>query len=212
MKNDKDIDYYSNPRNDVIDYIPKSITTILDIGCSLGCFLNNVKKSIGAETWGVDCCNQSKIIENSIDYYFNDSIENVISKLPDNYFDCITFNDVLEHLQYPEEVLHEIKVKLTDNGVIIASIPNIYNFSILKMLILKKEWEYKGFGIMDYTHLRFFTKKSIVRLFEDTGYKIASIKGINYKLSLKRIIMILLSFGFLIDSIFPQYVCIVRKK
>ena len=81
--------------------------------------------------------------------------------LPDNNFDVVIFNDVLEHFENPWAVLENVKTKLNASGVVVASIPNVAYITNLVELILKKDWRYKPEGgILDKTHLRFFTKKS----------------------------------------------------
>ena len=93
-------------------------------------------------------------------------------------YDLIVANDVLEHLSDPWSVVHIFKKNLTDDGVFIASIPNAQYHKVLTGL-LKGKWEYTEAGILDKTHLRFFTKKSASELFTENGYKIQSIVPIN---------------------------------
>ena len=82
-------------------------------------------------------------------------------------------------MPYPETCLSKIKANIHPEGKIIASIPNIRHIEVLRELLFQKDWHYKDSGILDRTHLRFFTKKSIIRMFEDCGYKIDQITGIN---------------------------------
>ncbi|RMD49523.1 MAG: class I SAM-dependent methyltransferase, partial [Ignavibacteria bacterium] len=89
--------------------------------------------------------------------------------LPANKFDLIMFADVLEHLIDPEYVLKELKNKLKPGGEIIASIPNIRHWSIFRQL-LEGNWNYAEHGLLDKTHLRFFTRKTMISLFENAGY------------------------------------------
>jgi 2-polyprenyl-3-methyl-5-hydroxy-6-metoxy-1,4-benzoquinol methylase len=129
--------------------------------------------------------------------------------LPDGYFDCIVFNDVLEHLVDPWTVLRSIKVKLKSGGCVVASIPNVRHFSNLRQLILEKEWRYMDCGVLDRTHLRFFTEKSIRRMFEDCGYNLCSIDGIverpfPWTLGLLNRIL----FNSLRDTEYLQFACV----
>jgi len=100
-------------------------------------------------------------------------------ELENQKFDAIFFNDVLEHLVDPEEALLACKKLLSENGRVIASIPNIRWYPVILSLLRYKDFKYELAGVMDETHLRFFTAKSMRRLFEDSGYSVLKIEGIN---------------------------------
>lgn len=201
--------YYSNIRPEVAGFVPKNIKTILDIRCGQGVFLKLVKAQTGAETWGVEV--QTEVAEKAkdhIDKILTGKVEDVLGSIPNAYFDCITFNDVLEHLLEPAEVLKMIRPKLSENGIIIASIPNVRFFRNLYELLIKKDWEYKDAGILDSTHFRFFTQKSMKRMFENAGYKLVKQEGINKITSWKFQLFNLLTLGVFNDSKYLQFVCI----
>jgi len=81
-------------------------------------------------------------------------------------FDRIVFGDVLEHLVNPEAALHKARTLLRPDGAIVASVPNVRWLPIVRDLAIRGEWTYRAEGILDDTHLRFFTKSSIRALFE----------------------------------------------
>lgn len=173
-------DYYSFERNEVFQFIPQGIEKTLDVGCAAGAFSSKLKKERNIETWGIEMEKAAaEIAKTKLDNVLIGSFDEIADTLPLEYFDCIFFNDVLEHMPYPEACLTKIKTHIQRNGRIIASIPNIRYIDVLKELILQKDWHYKDSGILDRTHLRFFTKKSIIRMFKDCGYTIDQIKGIN---------------------------------
>lgn len=140
------------------------------------------------------------------------NVVDVIGDITDNYFDCIIFNDVLEHLADPYNVLSEMKKKLSMGGAIVASIPNVRYFHNLRKLIFNKQWRYKDQGILDKTHLRFFTKKSIIDMFESLGFTIETIEGINPITGWKFNILDWLTFGFLEDTRYLEFACVARMK
>jgi len=83
----------------------------------------------------------------------------------------IVFADVLEHLRQPEEILSRCKQLLLPSGFVIASIPNIAHWS-MRWNLLFGRFDYTNLGLLDRTHLRFFTYKSAFDLFEKSGYAV----------------------------------------
>ena len=107
--------------------------------------------------------------------------------------------------------LKNIKSKLTDDGFIITSVPNIRHYSILKNLFLFGNWEYDDSGILDTTHLRFFTKKSLNKLFKEQGLKIAGFTKYPLDFQGKAKIVNKLSLGFFSDFLTQQYIFKLNK-
>lgn len=207
------INYYGLNRPEVASFVPLSIRSILDIGCAQGGFLKLIKERTGAETWGVEVVPEiADIARTNADNILIGKIENILDSLPDDYFDCITFNDVLEHLLEPQMVLEMVKPKLSKNGIIIASIPNVRYFYNLRDLLIYKEWEYKESGILDTTHFRFFTKKSIERMFKSANLYLLSQQGINATHTWKFRLFNMLTLGFFNDTKYMQFVCIASIK
>ncbi len=150
---------------------------ILDVGCGIGKLGSALKQKLNAEVWGVEYVSDiASLAMERLDNVISGPIEDAITQLPDNYFDTIIFADVLEHLANPNKILVQIKEKLTPDGEIIASIPNVRFWPLIRNLI-EGHWTYEESGILDFTHLRFFTLESMNDMFEKTGYKIITILG-----------------------------------
>lgn len=96
------------------------------------------------------------------DHYFFESLKDV---------DCWIFGDVLEHLKDPWEVLRKIRSVLPPYGCIVACIPNAQNWSIITKLAIG-DFRYEDHGLLDRTHIRWFTRQTIIELFRDTGFTI----------------------------------------
>lgn len=169
---------YRGSRPEVIALIPKNAKKVLDVGCSSGEFGYALKHQ-GIEVWGVEPVVESADLANKV----LDKVINGLfvpgSPIPDNFFDVVTFNDSLEHFPDPMPPLTLAKAKLKDDGLLICSIPNVRYIENLKNLLLNKDWKYEESGILDKTHLRFFTAKSMVRTIEEAGYKVISVLGVN---------------------------------
>lgn len=206
-------DYYNHDRPEMLAYLPSGCKTLLDVGCGEGTFAGYIKQKENLEAWGIELMEgPGKEAEKRLDKVFIGPCENFIEALPDNFFDVIYCNDVLEHLVDPYTVLSVLKNKLTDNGVVISSIPNIRYHDAFKKVWLKKRWEYEGHGIFDKTHMRFFTKSSIAKMYRDQGYKIISHEGINRTRSLKPYLYNIPFFFTAMDMFYLQFATVAGRK
>lgn len=166
-------DYYACSRPDVQRLINTASKRILDVGCGAGMLGGSLKQKRGAEVWGVEYVPEvAKIAAGRLDRVISGAIEDALAQLPDGYFDTIICADVLEHLVNPWQVLNELKAKLSPGGELVASIPNIRHWSVVSRL-LEGRWEYADAGILDRTHLRFFTWHDCLLMFEKAGYSIS---------------------------------------
>jgi 2-polyprenyl-3-methyl-5-hydroxy-6-metoxy-1,4-benzoquinol methylase len=105
--------------------------------------------------------------------------DDVADQLPDAYFDLVICNDVIEHMPDHEHFLRVVKAKMKQDAYLIGSIPNVRYFgNVFKMLVLK-DWKYVEQGVLDSTHLRFFTEKSLHNTFQSCGYEIVKLVGVN---------------------------------
>jgi len=102
---------------------------------------------------------------------FVGNVEEMELALSRESFDVILFGDVLEHLQHPEHTLERLKRFLKKDGRIVVSLPNVANWKVRAKLAAGK-FEYEDWGILDRTHLRFFTRKTARKLIEDAGFEI----------------------------------------
>ncbi len=151
--------------------IPANAKRILEIGCGEGLLGKRLHEQ-GKYIAGIELVKEvAEKAKTNLDKVICCDIEKFSPDLEENFFDCLICGDVLEHLHNPLEVLKKLKKYLTEDAIIIASIPNIQHFSIIANLIAGN-WNYKKSGLMDDTHLRFFTLKSTYKLFSDAGFKI----------------------------------------
>lgn len=169
--------YYEYNRPEVQELVNTNSQRILDVGCGSGVMANELKQKLNAEVWGIELFEDAaRKASAKLDKVILGKVEDAIEQLPDNYFDTIIFADVLEHLVDPYQVIEVIKNKLRKNGEIIASIPNVRHWTVIKNLIEGK-WDYENAGLLDKTHLRFFTLKSAAELFVNAGFNVLDIKA-----------------------------------
>ncbi len=177
---DKSEGYSDNIREDMFKYIPCDVKKTLEFGCGTGGFSALVKKEFNAESWAVEIDEKSaKAASQKLDIVINSDANEAVDRLPDHFFDCIIFFDVLEHLVDPYALLWDIKAKLTNHGIVLASIPNVRYYRTFSDLVIHGNWDYKDHGVLDKTHLRFFTMKSIVKMFGKLEFEIIKLEGIH---------------------------------
>ncbi|TXD84962.1 class I SAM-dependent methyltransferase [Subsaximicrobium wynnwilliamsii] len=210
--NNKPETYYKFPRPEMLEFLPKEAQCVLDVGCGQGTFGGQIKNLNNAEVWGIEYMpNEGEMAKSILDKVFIGAVEDFLTDLPNNYFDVIYFNDVLEHLAYPDQVLKDLKPKLKSKGLIISSIPNMRYFRSFKKLVVNGDWDYQDHGVMDKTHLRWFTKKSIRKMYESIGFKILQHQGINPSGSIKPLLYNIPFCFTALDIKYKQFATVAQK-
>jgi 2-polyprenyl-3-methyl-5-hydroxy-6-metoxy-1,4-benzoquinol methylase len=144
---------------------------ILDIGCGSGSISNVIKNARTTEIIGVEPNTQRAMAaEKSGLFVVNDIYSEEIGR-EHGPFDVVLFADVLEHLVDPASMLEQVKPALAENGRVIASVPNVAHWTI-RLALLFGRFDYQASGLMDATHLRWFTRDGITKLFDAAGYEI----------------------------------------
>ncbi len=207
-----EVGYFHSQRPEMLKYIPENAKRILDVGCSEGTFCNMISRP-DRELWGVEINPDaakaaSKVCHKVLVGDFN----SIFDQLPENYFDCVIFNDVLEHIYSPWDTIQQVKLLLSSDGVLVSSIPNFrYISNLITEVVVEGEFRYKPEGgILDDTHIRFFTSKSICRMFGEQGYEVLVHEGIRPCKSWKEKLFINLSFGFFKDARYKQFATVAK--
>lgn len=205
-------EYYSYVRYDVLKMIPDGVKIILDVGCGEGYTSAEAKKTLKASVVvGVEpFLPAANIALKNLDRVLTSDIEVLDLDYPEGYFDCIICADVLEHTRDPWTVLKKLFYYLGDDGFIIASIPNIQNYLVIKKLLTSK-FDYEDSGILDKTHLRFFTLNTIKKMFDETGYEILKI-DYNLNSGWKLNLLNKITLGRLTPFSVFQYLILAKKR
>ena len=173
-------DYYSTLRTEIEPLLPAHFGVIMDVGCGSGTTLKWIKDNFPT----------SRVIGVEIDPSALESARKLIKEVRaldieedgaelvnfHGQIDVLLLLDVLEHLRDPWACLERLRKLLSPAGVVIASIPNVRNVKVTLPLLFMGQWKYEEAGILDRTHLRFFTRTSIEELFKDAGYTIQSME------------------------------------
>lgn len=171
--------YADSTRQPLLTLVPDTATRILDVGCNTGAFGSAIKLLRPTEIWGIEPDPlAAQVAQTRLDHVVIDFFTST-NPIPDGYFDLVTFNDSLEHMSDPATALALARQKINAKGAVQCCVPNMLHVENLEHLLIEKDWQYTEQGVPDRTHLRFFTRKSICRLFEETGYRVQKIEFIN---------------------------------
>jgi 2-polyprenyl-3-methyl-5-hydroxy-6-metoxy-1,4-benzoquinol methylase len=146
---------------------------VLDIGCGEGLLASELRAA-GNQISGCDFLSKPKHeaeLEHYVPLDLDAGLDPLLEKVRGVQFDRILLLDVLEHLKNPNQILQQCPTLLSERGQVIVSLPNVANITVRLMLLFGR-WEYTERGILDKTHLRFFTRKTARRLLESNGYQV----------------------------------------
>lgn len=156
--------------------MPKHTQRVLSIGCGTGNTESMLQKQ-GAEVVGLDV--SADAIATAKGRLHEARVADVesdpLADLEPGSFDVVMCGDVLEHLRFTEHVLQRIRGWLSDGGHLIVAVPNATHHSVLRTLVLRRDWKYEDDGLFDRGHYRLFTRKSLTRLLEQHGFEIEKV-------------------------------------
>ncbi|MDD2809780.1 class I SAM-dependent methyltransferase [Rhodoferax sp.] len=206
-------DYFSAVRYEILDLIPKFSRRVLEVGCGSGQTLEMIKnKKLCSETVGIELFEEAADAARCrVDVIHCLDIEK--DQLPETIgkFDLILLLDVLEHLVDPWTILKKITdLYLSEGGKIIVSLPNAQHFSLVFPLLFGS-FRYTDKGILDKTHLRFFTKSSSTDLLTGALLKIETMKPTSLDIHLNSGKLNAITFGIFANLLTSQYVYLASK-
>jgi 2-polyprenyl-3-methyl-5-hydroxy-6-metoxy-1,4-benzoquinol methylase len=220
--------YFTAERGVIANFLPDHYENVLEVGCATGGFVRHLPKA--KQIWGIEpnpgAADQAR--EHFTKVLQGTYIE-AEDKLPDGYFDLVICNDVIEHMPDHDDFLKRLRVKLKPSAILVGSLPNVRHVTSLAKLLILKDWSYADSGILDRTHLRFFTEKSMRRMFAQHHLNIERMAGVGSVISngflrdgnpLNSVLqgslrsamalMVVASLGTLSDLQYPQYAFRVR--
>lgn len=169
--------YYRHVRPEILATVPNEAMKILDVGCGAGLLgkalkeQNRKRRVVGIEM-DREAIHYARI---NMDEAFHDDLESFSPPFQKDQFDCIIFADVLEHLKNPWGIARLYASFLKPGGTFVASIPNVRFLPFLFNLTEKGSWKYQDEGILDNTHLRFFTRREFLKILDYAGVRCNSI-------------------------------------
>lgn len=153
----------------------KPNTTLLDFGCATGYFGKFLKDNKNCTVFGLEISEDLEEAKKVLDGVYSFDLDgDWPEEIYERKYDYLFYGDVLEHLKYPTEVLKKSKKLLKPEGKIFVSTPNIAHIST-RLELMGGNFEYESMGILDSTHLKYFTLNSFSKVAEDAGYRITRV-------------------------------------
>jgi 2-polyprenyl-3-methyl-5-hydroxy-6-metoxy-1,4-benzoquinol methylase len=165
--------YYNRERPSIVGLVRAGPHVVLDLGCGAGAVGRKLLQEGKASTMvGVELF--AAAAQEAARHYskvHTGDIEEMT--LPYTaHFDYVLCGDILEHLKDPYRVVKRIHGWLKDDGRLVCSLPNVRHWKVLADLAIRGAWDYQDAGVMDRTHLRFFTRRSCVNMLHDAGFEV----------------------------------------
>lgn len=170
------IEDQNHSHNQIVRRIPK-YAQVLELGCASGEMSEVMKRYCQARVFGVEKEPQAAWqARRHCDYVFTEDLDDPhsLDALQFEKFDVITLVDVLEHLQHPEALLERLRPLMMEESTILLSVPNVAHASV-RLELLTGDFRYENAGILDSTHLKFFTLNSLKTLIHNCGFVINEI-------------------------------------
>jgi O-antigen biosynthesis protein len=165
--------YYEFERPELVALVPLSARHVLDVGCGTGRLGLALKARQAVEVVGLEAVEAAaRPARERLDEVFAGDVEKLELPFAAGSFDAIVCGDVLEHLREPGQFLRRAREWLRPGGALVASIPNVRHHSVVRML-LGGDWSYEQAGLLDRTHLRFFTRRAIGQLLQASGFALS---------------------------------------
>jgi 2-polyprenyl-3-methyl-5-hydroxy-6-metoxy-1,4-benzoquinol methylase len=212
---DKTDGYFAFARKEIDQLLPPQCGRVLEVGCGSGAtlgWLRQTKRSshtVGIEIFEAAALSARAHVDevSCLDFEKED--------LPDGHgrFNLVLCLDVLEHMVNPWAVVDRLVVDyLAPGGTLIVSLPNVRHYSVAIPLLFQGRWEYQGAGLLDRTHLRFFTRDTALRLVSHMDLEAVHCVGSGFEWGTRKSIFNALTVGFFKDLLTYQYLLCARKK
>jgi SAM-dependent methyltransferase len=205
--------YFDNTRENLLGYVPENVCAVVELGCGAGVFGAELKRLRSCRVDGLELDpDAAREAADRLDSVVVGKVEEHLDSLPLERCDLLVCNDLLEHLPQPEIVLDAFRRRAPASAHLLFSVPNVRYVEVVGELLLKRDWKYREHGVLDRTHLRFFTRKSFRRLLEDQGLEVVrdgfstSCRNLPFRL-LDRLLL-----GSLREFRYMQYVGLARPK
>ena len=203
----KETTYFTRVRMDILPLLPAFSESVLEIGCGNGATLRYLKEAgLCKQVHGMELTEaMGQEAKPHVDQLWVGDAEVLIHSMEASQYNVILCLDVLEHLVDPWSFVAQLSRLLRPGGCIIASIPNLRTFTVIWNLLARGRFDYASHGIMDQTHLRFFTKKTAIGLLNTEVLAVDRWEHSPFAPWSKSMILNLCTFGLFRNLLTQQY-------
>lgn len=180
---DKRTDYFGNVRREILPLLPPGLDRVLELGCGRGDTLAFLKRE-GLCRWagGVELFpDAAAVARERLDWLLEGDVERLDLPLEPESLDAVLCLDVLEHLVDPWRMIRRLTALLRPGGVLVASVPNVRHVRVVAPLLFGGDFRYGDQGLLDRTHLRFFTRRTVVELLECGGMRVDEVRETGFE-------------------------------
>jgi methionine biosynthesis protein MetW len=166
--------YFEFDRPELRALVPEDARRVLDVGCGAGALGAALREERGIEVMGLELSADAAararerldaVVEADLDALYELPFER-------GSFDAMVFGDVLEHLHDPHRLLRVLRPWLSDDGALVLSVPNVGHWSVVLPLLTEDRWPYADAGLLDRTHVHFFTLNEAELMLRDCGFEL----------------------------------------
>jgi methionine biosynthesis protein MetW len=168
--------YYEFDRPELRELVPAGAGRVLDVGCGAGALGAALREERGIEVMGLELSPEAAAhARERLDAVVEADLDR-LEALPfeRGSFDAMVFGDVLEHLHGPDRLLRVLRPWLADDGALVCSIPNVVHWSVVLPLLTQDRWPYADAGLLDRTHVHFFTLAEAELMLRECGFVVES--------------------------------------
>jgi 2-polyprenyl-3-methyl-5-hydroxy-6-metoxy-1,4-benzoquinol methylase len=168
--------YYGTPRVRLAQYLPEGrIDSVLEVGCGSGATLSYLRAKFGvSHAMAIEANSDAAELAlktGAVDEVLVGDVDTHVSSLVGRRFDVIVASHVLEHLFDPWKTARSLAALLRPGGRLVGAMPNVRHASVTVPLVFGGRFSYTSAGIMDWTHIRFFTRQGMFQLLDQAGLK-----------------------------------------
>lgn len=177
--------YYRHVRQEILPHLPNDPPTgplrVLEVGCGAGSTLARIRE-LRPQAWlaGAELMPLDSPLYAQLDHFERLDIEQGLPNVAPGSVDLLLCLDVLEHLRDPLQVLTRLATLLRPGGRLIASLPNLQYIKVSLPLLFGR-FDYTDEGVLDRTHLRFFTRRSALRLLDQAGFEVHTVERLRIR-------------------------------
>ncbi|GIK23649.1 MAG: class I SAM-dependent methyltransferase [Rhodocyclaceae bacterium] len=176
MREENVSEYYATERPELVSFLRPygPFGKVLDIGCASGLLGEDLLRAgIVSACDGIEPSEQAgQLARKRLRHVWLGALESCVETLPWPDYDLIILADVLEHLVDPWAALRLLHARTLPGCRLALSVPNVRHYKISLPLLFRGEFRYADSGIMDRTHLHFFTRGSLAETLRDCGWKV----------------------------------------